>query len=101
MAKLSVRDLDLAGKRVFMRVDFNVPQDKKTGEITNTARIAAALPTIQFILEKGGSGGQGGENLTPQRVADKLSELLGKPVKFLSDCVGAEVEAAAAALQPG
>ena len=46
MAKLSVRDLDLAGKRVFVRVDFNVPQDKKTGEITNTARISAALPTI-------------------------------------------------------
>ena len=55
MAKLSVRDLDLAGKRVFVRVDFNVPQDKKTGEITNTARISAALPTIQYILDQGGS----------------------------------------------
>jgi phosphoglycerate kinase len=111
MAKLSVRDLDLAGKRVFVRVDFNVPQDKKTGEITNTARIAAALPTIQFILEKGGSvvlashlgrpDGQRMEKLSLQPVADKLVELLGKPVKFLSDCVGPEVEAAAVALKPG
>src|SRR5579862_1542497 len=111
MAKLSVRDLDLAGKRAFVRVDFNVPLDKKTGEITNTARIAAALPTIQYILEKGGSvvlashlgrpDGQRAEKLTLKPVADKLAELLGKPVKFLSDCVGAEVEAAAAALKPG
>jgi len=111
MAKLSVRDLDLAGKRVFVRVDFNVPQDKKTGEITNTARITAALPTIQYILEKGGSvvlashlgrpDGQRVEKLTLKPVAEKLEELLGKPVKFLSDCVGPEVEAAAAALKPG
>ena len=111
MAKLSIRDVDVAGKRVFVRVDFNVPQDKKTGEITNTARIAAALPTIQYILEKGGSvvlashlgrpDGQASEKLSLKPVADKLAELLGKPVQFLSDCVGAEVEAAAAALQPG
>ena len=111
MAKLSLRDLAVAGKRVFVRVDFNVPQDKKTGEITNPARIAAALPTIQFILEKGGSvvlashlgrpDGQVVEKLSLRPVAHQLSELLGKPVQFLSDCVGAEVEAAAAALQPG
>ncbi len=111
MPKLSLHDVDVAGKRVFVRVDFNVPQDKKTGEITNTARIAAALPTIQFILEKGGSvvlashlgrpDGQVVEKLSLRPVAHKLSELLGKPVQFLSDCVGAEVEAAAAALQPG
>ena len=55
MAKLSIRDLPLNDHRIFTRVDFNVPQDKKTGEITNTARISAALPTIQYILEKGGS----------------------------------------------
>jgi phosphoglycerate kinase len=111
MAKLSVRDVELGGKRVFVRVDFNVPQDKNTGEITNTARISAALPTIQHILEKGGSvvlashlgrpDGQRVAKLTLKPVADKLSELLGKPVQFLSDCVGAEVEAAAAALKPG
>src|ERR1700754_2576966 len=103
MAKLSVRDLDLAGKRVFMRVDFNVPQDKKTGEITNTARIAAALPTIQYILEKGGSvvpprplgrpGGRASEKPPLKPGAGKLTEMLGKPVKFLPDCVGPEVEA--------
>ena len=111
MAKLSIRDVAVAGKRVFVRVDFNVPQDKKTGEITNTARIAAALPTIQYILEKGGSvvlashlgrpDGQASEMLSLKPVADKLAELLGKPVQFLRDCVGVEIEAAAAALKPG
>ncbi|MGB8166083.1 MAG: phosphoglycerate kinase [Chthoniobacteraceae bacterium] len=111
MAKLSLRDVNVAGKRVFVRVDFNVPQDKKTGEITNTARIVAALPTIQYILDNGGSvvlashlgrpDGQASEKFSLKPVAAKLEELLGKPVKFLSDCVGAEVEAAAAALQPG
>ena len=111
MAKLSLRDVAVAGKRVFVRVDFNVPQDKTTGAITNTARIAAALPTIQFILDAGGSvvlashlgrpDGQRSEKFSLRPVALKLSELLGKPVQFLSDCVGAEVETACAALQPG
>ncbi len=111
MPKLSLRDIDVAGKRVFVRVDFNVPQDKKTGEITNTARIAAALPTIQHILEKGGSAvlashlgrpdGQRSERLSLKPVSEKLAALLGKPVKFLNDCVGREVEAACAALKPG
>jgi phosphoglycerate kinase len=111
MAKLSIRDLDFAGKRAFVRVDFNVPQDKKTGEITNTARIAAALPTIQYILGKGGSvvlashlgrpDGQRSEKLSLKPVAEKLGALLGQPVKFLPDCVGAEIEAACAALRPG
>jgi phosphoglycerate kinase len=55
MAKLSLRDLELSGKRVLIRVDFNVPQDKATGAITNNQRIVAALPTIQFALEKGAS----------------------------------------------
>ena len=111
MPKLSLRDIDVAGKRVFVRVDFNVPQDKATGAITNTARIVAALPTIQYILEKGGSvvlashlgrpDGQVVAKLSLKPIADKLAELLGKPVQFLSDCVGAEVEAACAALKPG
>jgi phosphoglycerate kinase len=111
MAKLSIREVDLAGKRVLLRVDFNVPQDKTTGEITNPARIAAALPTIQYILEKGGSvvlmshlgrpDGNVVPKLTLKPVADKLAELLGKPVTFLPDCVGAEVEAACANLKPG
>jgi phosphoglycerate kinase len=111
MAKKSIRDINLAGKRVIMRVDFNVPQDKATGAITNPARIAAALPTIQYILGQGASvvlmshlgrpDGQRVEKLTLKPVADKLAELLGKPVQFLSDCVGTEVETACAALQPG
>ena len=111
MPKLSLRDIDVAGKRAFVRVDFNVPQDKTTGAITNTARIAAALPTIRYILEEGGSvvlashlgrpDGQRVEKLSLKLVADKLAELLGKPVQFLSDCVGAEVEEAAVALKPG
>jgi phosphoglycerate kinase len=111
MAKKTIKDLDLAGKRVFIRVDFNVPQDKQTGEITNTQRITAALPTIQHALTHGASvvlashlGRPNGEQVakyTLKPVAEKLQELLGKPVKFLNNCVGAEVEAECAALKPG
>ncbi len=111
MAKKTIKDLDLAGKRVFIRVDFNVPQDKQTGEITNTQRITAALPTIQHALDQGASvvlashlGRPNGERVakyTLKPVAAKLQELLGKPVKFLEDCVGSEVEATCAALKPG
>lgn len=111
MAKLSIRDLDLSGKRVLMRVDFNVPQDKVTGAITNNQRIVAALPTIQYALEQGASvvlmshlGRPDGEKIAKfslKPVADELSKLLGKPVTFLPDCVGPEVEAACASLQPG
>lgn len=111
MPKKSFTDVALAGKRVVMRVDFNVPQDKATGAITNPARIAAALPTIQYILDQGASvvlmshlgrpDGKKVEKFTLKPVAEKLQELLGKPVKFLPDCVGSEIEAACAALQPG
>ena len=112
MAKFkSIRDLALAGKRVLIRVDFNVPQDKKTGAITNTARITAALPTIQYALEQGASvvlmshlgrpDGQRSAQFSLKPVADELAKLLGKPVKFLDDCVGAAVEAATAKLAPG
>ena len=111
MPKLSLRDVNISGKRLFVRVDFNVPQDKTTGAITNTQRIAAALPTIRFILENGASvvlashlgrpDGARVEKLSLKPVAEKLAELLGQPVQFLRDCVGAEVESACAALQPG
>ena len=112
MAKFkSIRDLDLAGKRVFIRVDFNVPQDKATGAITNNARIVAALPTIKFALEKGASvvlashlGRPDGKVIAKfslQPIADELAKLLEKPVTFLPDCVGAATEAACAALKPG
>ncbi len=107
----SIRDLDLAGKRVLIRVDFNVPQDKATGAITNNQRIVAALPTIQFALEAGASvvlmshlgrpNGQANPKFTLKPVADELAKLLGREVAFAADCVGAEVEAQAAALQPG
>jgi len=111
MPKLSIRDVNVAAKRVLIRVDFNVPQDKVTGAITNTARIAAALPTIQHVLDQGGSvvlmshlgrpDGVASEKLSLKPVAAKLEELLARPVKFLSDCIGSAVEAECAALQPG
>src|SRR4051794_24457134 len=111
MAKLSIDKLPLQGKRVLIRVDFNVPQDKATGAITNPQRIVAALPTIHFALDHGAAvilmshlGRPDGErkpkySLKP--VADKLQELLKRPVKFLNDCVGPEVESACAAAKPG
>lgn len=111
MAKKTIKDVDLANKRVLMRVDFNVPQDKATGEITNTQRITAALPTIQYALDHGASvilmshlgrpDGKKAPKYTLAPVAKKLEELLGKPVKFLDDCVGTEVETTCAGLQPG
>lgn len=113
MAKLSIRDLDLSSKRVLIRVDFNVPQDKATGAITNNQRIVAALPTIRFALDQGASVilmshlGRPNGSKTPKfslkPVADELAKLLDRPVTFLDDCVGPEVEAACAAgkLQPG
>jgi phosphoglycerate kinase len=111
MAKKTIKDLNLAGKRVFIRVDFNVPQDKKTGAITNTQRITAALPTINYALAQGASvvlashlgrpNGQKTPKYTLKPVAEKLQELLGKPVKFLDDCVGPDIESACASIKPG
>ncbi len=109
--KKTIRDLSLQGKRVLIRVDFNVPQDKQTGEITNPQRIQAALPTIKHALDQGASvvlmshlgrpNGHRNEKYTLAPVAEKLEELLGRPVKFLSDCVGPEVESHCASLEPG
>jgi phosphoglycerate kinase len=107
----TIRDLDLAGRRVLMRVDFNVPQDKATGAITNNQRIVAALPTIKYALEHGASvvlmshlGRPDGQRIAKaslKPVAAELEKLLGRPVAFLDDCVGPEVEAACARLSPG
>lgn len=106
LSKQTINDVDCAGKRVLMRVDFNVPQDKD-GSITNTQRIVGAIPTIELALSKGAKSvvlmshlgrpeGNKNAKFTLKPVAEKLGELLGKPVTFLSDCIGAEVEAACA-----
>lgn len=107
----SIRDLTLAGKRVLMRVDFNVPLDKASGAITNNQRIVAALPTIKYALAQGASvvlmshlGRPDGERISKyslKPVAAELEKLLGRPVAFLDDCTGPAVESACARLAPG
>ncbi|XP_035783112.1 phosphoglycerate kinase [Anopheles albimanus] len=108
--KLSIENVDLNGKRVFMRVDFNVPI--KEGKITSNQRIVAALDSIKFALEKGAKSvvlashlgrPDGNKNVkyTLAPVADELKKLLGRDVTFLNDCVGAEVEAACKDPAPG
>jgi phosphoglycerate kinase len=106
MSFRGVRDLKLSGKRVLVRVDFNVPQDKATGAITNNQRIEAALPTIRYVLDQGASAilmshlgrpdGQRIAKFSLKPVASELGRLLGRPVTFLDDCVGPAVEAACA-----
>src|SRR5262249_16263350 len=100
MNKLSITDVDLSGKRVFMRVDFNVPL--ADGKITDDTRIEAALPSIRYVTEKGGRlilashlgrpKGKPESKYSLKPVAVRLGELLGKPVQFAPDCVGPEVE---------
>ncbi|MGB9611684.1 MAG: phosphoglycerate kinase [Bryobacteraceae bacterium] len=102
MPKLSIRDLDLKGKRVFMRVDFNVPLAPGGQEITSDKRIRAALPTIQYALEQGAAlvlashlgrpKGKPNPEMSLKPVAQRLSELLGRPVAMAPDCIGEEVE---------
>ena len=110
-SKKTVTDIDVKGKKVLCRCDFNVPQDKQTGAITDDKRIRAALPTLQYLLDQGAAviacshlGKPKGEvkpalSLAP--VAKRLEELLGKPVIFAADVVGEDAAAKAAALQPG
>ncbi len=110
MNKKTVRDIDLEGKRVLVRVDFNVPQDK-AGNITDDTRIRAALPTIQYLLDKcakvvlcshlGRPKGKVAEEFRLTPVAKRLSDLLGKPVTKTDDCVGPQAKAAVAAMKPG
>jgi phosphoglycerate kinase len=109
MDKKTVRDVDLKGKRVLMRADFNVPLDGDT--ITDDTRIRAALPTIKYILDAGASlilmshlGRPKGEvkpELSLNPVADRLSELLDQDVLMAPDCIGDEVKAMAESLEPG
>ena len=109
MNKKTVRDIDVQGKRALVRVDFNVPQDE-TGAITDDTRIKAALPTIQYLIEHGAKlilvshlGRPKGvdEKFRMNPVAKRLSQLLGKPVKKLDDCIGPDVEAAVNQMSPG
>ena len=110
MRKLSVRDLDLEDKRVLVRVDFNVPLDEKM-KITDDTRIRAAMPTIRHILDRGGSPilmshlgrpkGKVVESMSLKPVAPHLQTLLSRPVRFVSDCIGPEVETAAANMKKG
>ena len=109
--KKTIMDVDVAGKKILLRCDFNVPQDKETGAITSDKRIVAALPTIEYLLSKGAAviacshlgkpKGEWKEKLTLKPVADRMSQLLGKEVIFAKDIVGEDAKAKAAALKGG
>jgi phosphoglycerate kinase len=109
-SKQGLNDFDPAGKRVLVRVDFNVPLDAQ-GRVTSDARIRESLPTIQAIVKAGGRPvlmshlgrpkGKVVESLRMAPVAERLGQLLGSPVKTVQDCIGAEAEAASKALQAG
>jgi phosphoglycerate kinase len=111
MAKKTVADISVKGKKVLMRCDFNVPLDKKTGKITSDERILGALPTVKAVLDAGGSlilmshlgrpEGQRVDSMSLKPVAKRLSELLGIPVACAEDCIGPNTQAMAKALKPG
>ncbi len=110
MNKKTVRDIDVSGRKVLVRVDFNVPLDKKTNEITDDTRIEAALPTIRYLIEHKARvilcshlGRPKGVTpaLTLKPVAARLAKVLGRPVQTADDCVGPAAAAAAAALRDG
>jgi len=113
MAKKSIRDIDVTGKRCLVRVDFNVPLDDKDGTmvITDDTRIKETLPTLTYLIEKGAKiilcshlgrpKGQRDPKQSLKPVASRLSEMLGRPVEFADDCVGADAKAQALALADG
>jgi phosphoglycerate kinase len=113
MAKLTINDISVENQRVFTRVDYNVPMEEKDGRmvINDSTRIKETLPTLALLIEKkariilaahlGRPKGQRDPSLSLAPVAAKLSELLGKPVAFVDDCIGEKVAAAAAKLTPG
>ena len=110
MNKLSIKDIDVNGKKVFIRVDFNVPMDENQN-ITNDKRIRATLPTLNYLLEHnaavilachvGRPKGQRVPELSVKPIVKRLSELLGKEVKYAEDCIGAPAQEAASQLKPG
>src|SRR3989338_10577794 len=109
MNKKTIKDIDVRNKRVIVRVDFNVPLDKSLN-ITDDSRIKGALPTIQYLINQnakvilmshlGRPDGKVKEELRLTTVAKRLSELLGRKVAKLDDCIGPEVEKAVAAMKP-
>jgi phosphoglycerate kinase len=113
MAKLTVRDLDVRGKRVFMRVDYNVPLEERDGQmvITDNTRIVETLPTLKLLIEKGAKiilaahlgrpKGKREATMSLRPVGVKLHELLGRPVAFATDCIGEVVEKAVAHMKDG
>ena len=111
MNKQTVSDIDVAGKRVLLRVDFNVPVDETTGEITDDGRIRAALPTLNYLIERnarvvvathlGRPKGKVDDRFRLASVGERLSRILRKPVTVATDCVGPDVEKAVAALAGG
>ena len=109
--KKTVYDVDVKGRKVLLRCDFNVPQNKETGEITSDKRIVAALPTIRYLLDQGAAviacshlgkpKGEWKEKLSLAPVAKRLSELLGREVIFARDVIGEDAKAKASALKGG
>ncbi|MBT9149635.1 MAG: Phosphoglycerate kinase [Dehalococcoidia bacterium] len=110
MEKKTIRDIKVSDKRVLVRVDFNVPLGKSTGKITDDSRIRGAIPTIQYLIDQGAKAilcshlgrpkGQV-EALRLAPVGERLSQLLGRPVKCTPDCIGTEVERAVSQMKSG
>src|SRR2546423_135745 len=113
MAKLTINDLNVRGKRVFLRVDYNVPLEEKEGQmvITDATRIVETLPTLRRLSEQGGKlvlaahfgrpKGKREPSMSLRPVAVKLADLLGRPVAFVDDCIGEKVEKTVGIMQPG
>jgi phosphoglycerate kinase len=113
MAKLTIRDLNVRGKRVFLRVDYNVPLEEKDGQmvITDDTRIKETLPTLKALIEQGGKlilaahlgrpKGQREPSMSLRPVADCLAKLLGRPIAFAHDCIGEEVEKTVGIMKEG
>ncbi len=113
MAKLSIRDLKLTGKRVFVRVDYNVPMEEKDGRmvINDATRIKETLPTLDLLVQQGARvilaahlgrpKGKREPSMSLRPVAEKLADMIGRPVAFVDDCIGEKVENTAGALKDG
>src|SRR2546426_11601637 len=112
MAKLTIRDLDVRGKRVLVRVDYNVPMEERDGQmiINDITRIKETIPTLDLLIEKGAKSilvshlgrpkGKRDPSLSLRPVANKLTDLLCRPVAFVDDCIGEKVEKTISLLQP-